>query len=41
MDDQSKILGLAKDIGFILKAKIDLTKCQYERQYLYILQKPN
>ena len=41
MDDQSKILGLAKDIGFILQAKIDLTKCQYERQYLYILQKPN
>lgn len=41
MDDQSKILGLAKDVGFILQAKIDLTKCQYERQYLYILQKPN
>lgn len=41
MDDQSKILGLAKDAGFILQAKIDLTKCQYERQYLYVLQKPN
>tara|TARA_B100000963_G_C22600035_1_gene659780 strand:- start:791 stop:1741 length:951 start_codon:yes stop_codon:yes gene_type:complete len=41
MDDQSKILGLAKDVGFILQAKIDLTKCQYERQYLYVLQKPN
>ena len=41
MDDQNKILGLAKDIGFILNAKIDLTNCQYERQFLYILQKPN
>ena len=41
MDDQNKILGLAKDIGFILQAKIDLTKCVLERQYLYVLQKPN
>ena len=41
MDDQNKILGLAKDVGFIMNAKIDLTTCQYERQYLYILQKPN
>ena len=41
MDDQNKILGLTKDVGFIMNAKIDLTTCQYERQYLYILQKPN
>jgi len=41
MDDQSKVLGLAKDMGFILQAKIDLTKCMYEKQYLYVLQKPN
>ena len=41
MDNQNKILGLAKDIGFILQAKIDLTNCQYEKQYLYVLQKPN
>jgi len=41
MDNQNKILGMAKNIGFILTGKIDLTRCQYERQYLYILQKPN
>jgi len=41
MDSQEKILGLAKETGFILESKIDLIKCQYNRQYLYILQKPN
>ncbi len=41
MDDQEKILGLAKDIGFILNAKIDLSQCRYDRQFLYVLQKPN
>lgn len=41
MDNQSSILGMAKNTGFNLISKIDLTRCQYERQYLYVLQKPN
>jgi len=41
MPSQSTILGMAKDVGFIMDAQIDMMKCQYESQYLYILQKPN
>jgi|TARA_Y100000992_G_scaffold222561_1_gene154637 ubiquinone/menaquinone biosynthesis C-methylase UbiE len=41
MDDQTTILGMAKNIGFILTAKLDLTRCLYDKQYLYVLQKPN
>jgi SAM-dependent methyltransferase len=37
---QSEILDMAKDAGFIIHAKIDLLPCQYESQYIYILQKP-
>jgi SAM-dependent methyltransferase len=37
---QSEILDIAKDAGFIIHAKIDLLPCQYENQYIYILQKP-
>ena len=40
MSTQRHILSLAKDAGFILRGKIDMTKCQYSDQYLYILQKP-
>ncbi len=40
MSTQREILSLAKDIGFILRGKVDMTKCQYSDQYLYILQKP-
>lgn len=40
MKPQKHILSLAKDIGFILKGKIDLVNIQYEYQYLYILYKP-
>ena len=40
METQKKILALAKQTGFILKGKIDLTKTMYEYQYLYILYKP-
>jgi SAM-dependent methyltransferase len=40
MEKQSKILGMAKASGFIMKNKIDLVNVQYEYQYLYILQKP-
>ena len=37
---QAEILDLAKEAGFIIHAKIDLLKCQYDSQYIYILQKP-
>jgi len=41
MDSQESILSLAQETGFIIQGKIDLTKAQYEYQYLYILCKPN
>lgn len=40
MSTQRDILSLAKDSGFILRDKIDMMNCQYNDQYLYILQKP-
>ena len=40
MSTQSEILDIAKKAGFIIHAKIDLMPCQYEHQYIYILQKP-
>lgn len=40
MDKQQDILNMAKAMGFIIMGKIDMTACQYEYQYLYILQKP-
>lgn len=41
MPTQEKILTKAKNIGFILKHKIDLVHVEYEYQYLYILYKPS
>lgn len=41
MPTQRHILTLAKEVGFILEAKIDLLAVQYEYQYLYILYKPD
>jgi hypothetical protein len=40
MITQAEILDIAKSVGFIIHAKIDLTPCQYDNQYIYILQKP-
>jgi SAM-dependent methyltransferase len=40
MENQSTILSKARDSGFILISKINMSKCQYNYQYLYILQKP-
>ena len=37
---QSEVLDIAKNAGFIIHAKIDLLPCQYDSQYIYILQKP-
>lgn len=41
METQKLILSMAKDAGFILHSKVDMTACQYNSQYLYVLQKPN
>jgi hypothetical protein len=40
MATQTAILAIAKSVGFIMTAKIDMLKCQYTHQYIYILQKP-
>ena len=40
METQKHILGLAKNIGFILQGKIDMLTAQYQNQFLYLLYKP-
>ena len=40
MESQNHILSRAQNAGFIIGGKIDLVKCAYENQYLYILVKP-
>jgi len=41
MEDTSTIVNMAQDCGFILHGKIDMVKCAYENQYLYIFIKPS
>lgn len=40
MEPQKHILSIAKNIGFILKGKIDMVSTQYHNQFLYLLYKP-
>jgi len=40
MEDTETILTIAQQCGFILQSKIDLLKCAYEHQYLYVFTKP-
>jgi SAM-dependent methyltransferase len=40
MEDTSAIVNTAQQCGFILQGKIDMVKCAYEHQYLYIFTKP-
>lgn len=40
METQKAILTIAKEAGFILHSKVDMITCQYDNQYLYVLQKP-
>ena len=40
MEPQKHVLSIAKNIGFILKGKIDMVSTQYHNQYLYLLYKP-
>jgi SAM-dependent methyltransferase len=41
MEDLPTIVNMAQDAGFILHAKIDMVKCAYEYQYVYIFVKPS
>jgi SAM-dependent methyltransferase len=41
MEDTNTIIATAQDCGFIVHAKIDLVKCAYEHQYLYVFIKPS
>ena len=41
MEPIDSIISYAKDAGFIVQGKIDLVKCAYEYQYLYIFVKPS
>ena len=40
MEDTQVILTIAQQCGFTLLSKIDLVKCAYEFQYLYVFVKP-
>jgi SAM-dependent methyltransferase len=40
METEDEILTKAQNIGFLIQGKIDLMKCAYDYQYLYILTKP-
>lgn len=41
MEDEDTILTQAQNAGFIIEGKIDLMKCAYDYQYLFILTKPS
>jgi SAM-dependent methyltransferase len=41
MDDLPTIVNMAQDAGFLLHAKMDMVKCAYEYQYLYVFIKPS
>jgi len=40
MEPQKQILSIAKNMGFILKGKVDMVTTQYQYQYMYLLYKP-
>ena len=39
MDNQKDILSMARDVGFKYIKNIDLGKCSYDNQFIYILQR--
>ena len=41
MEDLPTIVNMAQDAGFLVHAKIDMVKCAYENQYLYVFIKPS
>ena len=40
MEDTATIVNIAQECGFILHGKLDMVKCAYDNQYLYIFVKP-
>jgi SAM-dependent methyltransferase len=40
MEPHTDILTMAQDCGFTIAGQIDMVKCAYEYQYLYVLTKP-
>ena len=40
MESETSIVNIIQNIGFIIEAKIDLIKCAYAHQYLYVFIKP-
>ena len=40
MESESNIISRAENAGFIVHSKIDLMRCAYDNQYLYIFMKP-
>lgn len=40
MEDLPTIVNMVLDAGFVIHAKIDMIKCAYENQYLYVFYKP-
>jgi SAM-dependent methyltransferase len=41
MEDLTTTVNMILDAGFILHSKVNMVKCAYENQYLYIFTKPN
>ena len=41
LETQKHILNLARNVGFEFISKIDMAKCQYDNQFMYIFKKPN
>ena len=41
MEPIDNVISYAKEVGFLVQGKIDLVKCAYEYQYLYIFVKPS
>ena len=41
MEDTNQIVAIAQQSGFTLHSKIDMVKCAYEYQYLYVFIKPS
>ncbi len=40
MNSQQSILGIARDIGFIMQSQIEMNEIEYDNNFIYTLQKP-
>ncbi len=40
MENMKQILNKAKKVGFIVDKRVNMSKCMYDAQYIYILKKP-